>query len=230
MPRPAGSLAVSVDAVLLDMDGTLVDSHEAIERAWTDWASGRNADPAAAIEAGVGVPAEVTVQHLFPDLSEAEVAAEVRTVMEPQYDDTSGVALCPGADDLVRWLEAASVPWAVVTSADRQLAVARLASVGIRPPLLVTADDVEWGKPDPSCYKLAARILRKQPSRCLVVEDSEAGLEAGHRAGCVTAGLNGLDADIPIIDLGELVPLLQTPARPGQSSSAVKSTQENPDE
>ncbi|MGZ5384259.1 MAG: HAD-IA family hydrolase, partial [Acidimicrobiia bacterium] len=98
--------------------------------------------------------------------------------------------------------------WAVVTSADRRLATARLGAAGIDAPVLVTVEDVTAGKPDPEGYLLAAKTLGVPPSRCMVVEDTEAGLEAGRSAGAITAAVKGLDADIRLNDLGSLADLL----------------------
>jgi HAD superfamily hydrolase (TIGR01509 family) len=125
-----------------------------------------------------------------------------------QYDDLGDVVAAPGAPALVAALGHWHLPWAVVTSADRRLAKARLRVAGIEAPVLVTADDVANGKPDPEGYLLAARRLGVEPSRCLVVEDSEPGLAAGRAAGAMTATLRGLRGDVSLRDLTELVAVL----------------------
>ncbi|MFY9931685.1 MAG: HAD family hydrolase, partial [Streptosporangiaceae bacterium] len=73
----------------------------------------------------------------------------------------------------------------------------------------VTAEDVRAGKPDPESYLLAARQLGVDPGRCLVVEDSVAGVTAGQAAGATVAGLKGVPADLPIGSLGELADLIR---------------------
>jgi sugar-phosphatase len=100
-------------------------------------------------------------------------------------------------------------PWAVVTTADRRLADARLAAAGLVAPLLITIEDVKRGKPDPEGYLLAARRLGVEPQRCLVVEDTATGLQAGRAAGAVTAALKGEAGDIRLSDLGQLADLLE---------------------
>lgn len=125
-----------------------------------------------------------------------------------QYDDLADVVATAGAARLVRLLDEQALPWAVVTSADRRLARARLGAAGIDPPVLVTAEDVTAGKPDPEGYLAAARALGVPPAHCLVVEDSEPGLLAGRAAGARTAALKGLDGDLRLADLGELADLL----------------------
>jgi HAD superfamily hydrolase (TIGR01509 family) len=197
-----------IAAVLFDMDGTLVDSDAAVERAWAAWALEYGVDPAVAIENVHNGPAERTVRRLLPQADETLVDAAAQFNLTLQYDDLDDVVAAPGATLLLEALDRWKLPWAVVTSADLRLASARLRAAGIEPPVLVTGDDVVNGKPDPEGYLLAARRLRVDPSRCLVVEDSEPGLTAGRAAGAVTATLRGLRGDVPLSDLAELTALL----------------------
>ena len=197
-----------VQAVLLDMDGTLVDSDGAVERSWRTFAAQYRVDPGRGPLSVPGLPAAGNVRRLRPDLSEDEVAAAAQRQLELEYVDVADVTAAPGAHQLLAELDRLGLPWAVVTSADPPLARTRLAAAGIRPALLVTIDDVRHGKPDPEGYLLAARKLGADPRRCLVVEDAEAGVAAGRAAGAVVAGLRGIDADIQITDLHELTALL----------------------
>jgi HAD superfamily hydrolase (TIGR01509 family) len=195
-------------AVLLDMDGTLVDSDKAVERAWITWSREYGVDGTAAVAIGHGSPAERTVRRLRPDLTDEQVAAAAQRQLDLQYEDLSDVVATPGAHTLVATLERLGLPWAVVTSADVRLARARLGAAGIDPPVLVTVDDVSAGKPDPEGYLLAAGRLGVAPAASLVVEDAEVGVAAGRAAGMRTAGLQGVPADLPLTDLGELADLL----------------------
>jgi sugar-phosphatase len=197
-----------VEAVLLDMDGTLVDSDAAVERAWAAWAGEYGVDLAAALENVHNGPAERTVERLLPDADATLAAAAAKRNLALQYDDLGDVVATPGAEALLAALDRWHLPWAVVTSADRRLAEARLGVAGIEVPVLVTADDVANGKPDPEGYLLAARKLDVEASRCLVVEDSEPGLEAGRAAGAMTAALRGLPGDVSLRDLTQLVTML----------------------
>ena len=197
-----------VRAVLLDMDGTLVNSDAAVERAWRTWSAEYGVDAAWAVEAGHGNPAATTIALLLPHLSDQEVAAAADREHELQYDDIADVTAAPGAGRLLATLARLDLPWAVVTSADGRLAKARLTAAGIAPPLLVTVEDVRHGKPDPEGYLLAAARLGVDPRDCLVVEDSEPGLEAGRQAGAVTAALRGLPGDVRLSSLGQLADLL----------------------
>jgi HAD superfamily hydrolase (TIGR01509 family) len=196
------------DAVLLDMDGTLVDSDAAVERAWMAWAVEFSVDPACALALAHGGSAEDTARRLVPGLSPGELSAAAARQLEFQYHDLADVVPAAGAHRLLHALTRSGVPWAVVTNADRRLAAVRLTAAGIEPPVLVTSDDVPAGKPDPAGYRLAAARLGADPAHCLVVEDSEPGLAAGRASGARTASLRGLPADVQLDDVGELADLL----------------------
>ncbi|WP_433043832.1 HAD family hydrolase [Dactylosporangium sp. CS-033363] len=199
-------------AVLLDMDGTLVDSDAAVERAWITWAG----------EAGVGVedilprmhgnPALTTIRAVRPDLDPPAAERAALRQMELQYADLHDVVPTPGTDELLAAMRELGLPWAVVTSADKQLAAARLGAAGITPPLLVTVEETPRGKPHPDPYLVAAARLGVKPGDCLVVEDSQPGIDAGRAAGCTVAALRGLDADIRLDSLADLARLLRAEA------------------
>ena len=206
-----------VQAVLLDMDGTLVDSDAAVERAWRAWAGEYRVDLGGAPLIAHGMPAVGNVRRLRPDLSDDDAAAAAQRQLTLQYDDVSDVTAAPGAHELLGDLDRLGVPWAVVTSADPTLAQVRLAAARITPGLLVTAADVRAGKPDPEGYLQAARRLAVDPRRCLVVEDAEAGVAAGRAAGAMVAALKGVPADIQIADLYQLRRLLNASGTHGSN-------------
>jgi sugar-phosphatase len=213
----------AVSAVLLDMDGTLVDSDAAVERAWRAWAEEYDLDPAAVLAIAHGTPAERTVTAMLPHLATDEVARAAARQLMLQYDDLSDVVPTYGAERLISVLARWRMAWAVVTSADRRLARARLHAAGILVPVLITAEDVTAGKPAPDPYLLAARSLGVAASQCLVVEDAEPGLRAGRTAGALTAALKGLDGDIRLSDLEELADLLDANrSKPGTSRRRVE--------
>lgn len=190
-------------AVLFDMDGTLVDSTPAVVRCWARWADEHHV-PAAALANTHGRPAAEIIADVLPA---EQVPAALTRIVALELADTDGVVPLPGALDALR----ATAPAAIVTSCTRDLALARIAAAGLpTPAVLVTADDVRVGKPDPEPFLLAAAHLDVAPDRCLVVEDAPAGLAAGHAAGAATlavAGthdLAGLVADAHAPDLSHV--------------------------
>ncbi|QNE17613.1 HAD-IA family hydrolase [Kribbella qitaiheensis] len=199
---------LQVRAVLFDMDGTLVTSDEAVERAWTTWAHEYGVDATAVLAIAHGSPAESTVDRMLPGIEEPARSKAANRQLELQYDDLSDVSAAPGAAEVLATIKQLGLPWAVVTSADRQLAKARLGAAGIDPPVLVTVEDISKGKPDPEGYLRAAELLETSPTSCLVVEDAEVGLQAGRAAGAITAALKGLSGDVNLTDLHQLAALL----------------------
>ena len=167
-------------AFLFDMDGTLITSTLAAERVWTGWAERHGLDVEALLAVMHGVRAIDTIRN--QNLPDIDLAAEVAWVERGEIEDVEGVAPIPGAIDFVKHLPPDR--WAVVTSASVPLARARLKAAGVTPPaVMITAEDVERGKPDPAGYLKAAATLGFDIADCLVVEDAEAGIKAGEAAG-----------------------------------------------
>ena len=198
-----------MDAVLLDMDGTLVDSDASVERAWAAWAADNGVAMADLLPRLHGSPASITIRALLPDFDDDAIDRATRFQLDLQYEDLADIRALPGAHELLATLDKLHLPWAIVTSADRRLAKARLGAAGIDPPVLVTIEDSARGKPFPDPYLVAAERLGVDPARCLVVEDSQPGIDAGHAAGAQVAALRGLTAELSITSLTELSDRLQ---------------------
>lgn len=212
-----------LDGVLFDMDGTLVDSDAAVERAWRGWAADNGLDRDEVLAYAQGVPAASTVRRFRPELSDEQARRHVVAQLDRERADLDDVAPAPGAHRALAAVRELGLRWAVVTSADRALASARLGHCAIRPPVLVTVDDVTRGKPDPQGYLIAADRLALEPSRCLVVEDSDAGVAAGRAAGARVASVRGRAADLLLTDLGQLADLLERDRRAsGRSVSGAR--------
>ena len=198
----------------LDMDGTLVNSHAAVEAAWRAWARDNGLDPAAVLAVCHGPDAATTVRRFLPDIGAEELARHVAAHLERECADTDGVLPAPGAPELVAWLNERSLPWGVVTNAHLRLARARLGAAGLDPPVIVSRDDVERGKPHPEGYRLGARRLGAEPRRTAAVEDSAPGLAAARTAGAVVVAVGGArDGDVVCRDLHELRRLLAAAGR-----------------
>ncbi|WP_010218190.1 HAD-IA family hydrolase [Sphingomonas sp. PAMC 26621] len=168
------------EAFLFDMDGTLLTSIESAERVWSRWLRRHGLDPVKILPTIHGVQTLETITRLaIPGIDPREEAA---WIVREEMTDLDGVRAIAGAVDFV-----GSLPddgWAIVTSATRQLAEARLAAAGLTAPLLfITAEDIAVGKPAPDCYIAAARRLGKDVTRCAVFEDAPAGIAAGRAAG-----------------------------------------------
>ena len=165
-------------AVIFDLDGILVDSTAVVERAWRWWAEGHGLAVAEVLAIAHGRPSRDVVLELAPDL---DSEAEARRLDGWEAEHSRGMMAMPGAAECL--MTARRDAWAVVTSGSRELATARLDAAGLPlPRVLVTADDVEHGKPHPEPYQRASRALRVLPTSCLVVEDSPAGIAAAKGA------------------------------------------------
>lgn len=172
-------MTIEVQAILFDLDGTLVDSTAVVERLWREWAAHNGVDAERLLAVSHGRPAHQTISMFAPHLdAHAEAAAHVAA----EEVDTNGVVALPGAKDLLN--NVPSDRWAIVTSCPRRLGVIRLGAADLPvPPVMITADAVRLGKPDPEPYLLAAAALGRAPAECLVVEDAPAGIESGLSAG-----------------------------------------------
>uniref|UniRef100_B0T7V2 HAD-superfamily hydrolase, subfamily IA, variant 3 n=1 Tax=Caulobacter sp. (strain K31) TaxID=366602 RepID=B0T7V2_CAUSK len=167
-------------AFLFDMDGTILDSIAVAERVWGDWALRHGLDVEAFLPTIHGVRAEETIRR--QNLAGVDVARETEAILRAEVADIEGVIPILGAEVFLRALPAER--WAVVTSAQRELAIRRLEAAGLPvPAVLVTAEDVSPGKPAPDGYALAAERLGVAADACLVFEDAPAGVLAGEAAG-----------------------------------------------
>jgi sugar-phosphatase len=189
--------------MLFDLDGVLVDSVAASRRAWIWWASRHGLDPEPFLNAH-GRPTRDAIREFAPDL---DVGVEEAVVDERESTDTEGVVALPGAADLL----SSDRRLAIVTSCGPRLALARLAAAELPvPDVVITADDVAHGKPDPEPYLLGASRLGLEPEDCTVFEDAPAGVRAGKAAGMRVVGLTTTvsarslaAADLIVADLAE---------------------------
>jgi sugar-phosphatase len=190
----AAELIGGADAILVDLDGTLVDSTAPVRRVWSAFARRHHLEPDAVLRLAHGRPSRETVCLLAPV---ADHDAEAAAVEDTEVHDTDGVFALPGAARLL----ASERPLAIVTSCSTALAHARLHAAGLPiPGVLVSSDGLERGKPDPACFLIAARLLGADPTRCVVLEDAPAGIRAGRAAGATVIALRTTHPDA---ELGE---------------------------
>lgn len=177
-----------VDAVLFDLDGTLIDSTPATERAWRLWGETMGLENFS--YGAHGVPAQALVEQVIDAQRQAEAFELIKAL---EMADTDGVVRKEGAGELLASLPARA--WTIVTSCTQGLAQTRMSAAGIaEPALMVTADHVTHGKPHPEPFLLGASLLEVDISRCLVVEDAPAGLASGRAAGALTLAVAGTSA------------------------------------
>jgi sugar-phosphatase len=179
------SVSLSCEAILFDLDGVLVDSHHVVERTWHRWVARHGMDVPDIVQRAHGRRSVETVREVAPELNAEE---EVRWLADVESGDFEGVVALPGTAAMLDALRPGE--WAVVTSGGRELARRRLAHAKLPlPDILIAAEDVTAGKPAPDGYLKAAENLARPALKCLVIEDTPPGIEAGRAAGARTVAL-----------------------------------------
>jgi len=185
---------------LFDLDGTLVDSLPAVERAWVSWALSWGVSPQDVLAFIHGKQAITSLRHFMAGESEETIQKEFLKLEQIEATDTEGVAALPGAHLLLSELNRQNIPWAIVTSGSMPVASARHKAAHLpEPEVFITAEQVRHGKPQPDAYLLGAERLGLAPEDCVVVEDAAAGVMAGLAAGCKVIAVNAPD-DTPGIE------------------------------
>jgi mannitol-1-/sugar-/sorbitol-6-phosphatase len=208
-------------AVLSDMDGVLVDSGVAIEYTWRGFAARHQLDPERVLALVHGRRPVDLIRLVAPHL---DADAEAARIEREEIASAAVLRPLPGARELVEVVPAER--FAIVTSASRALALARLRAAGIpAPEVLVTAEQVQDGKPDPAGYLSAAQLLGVDPVHCLVLEDAPAGVDAGLAAGMTVIGVLTTNnesslrrANSRVPDLRALLPKADGPRRRSRPS------------
>lgn len=177
--------------LLFDLDGTLVDSLIAVERAWINWAKAHQCDPQEVVDYIHGKQAVTSLRHFMKGASEEDIQKEFRYLEHIESTDTDGIIDLPGARALLDKLNELSVPWAIVTSGSMPVARARANAGNLPiPDIFVTAEQVTRGKPEPDAYLLGAKQLGFKPEECIVIEDAPAGIASALAAGCQVIAVN----------------------------------------
>lgn len=194
-------------AVLLDMDGTLVDSTAAVDRIWSDWAREHGFEPAEVIAVVHGRQGQESMAELLPDRPHADNLADNAYLLAREVAETDGIVEIVGAAALLAGLR--DVPHAMVTSASAELARSRMAAAGLAlPPVQVTAEDVAASKPHPEGFLAGAAALGVAPEDCVAFEDSGAGIAAARAAGMRVVGVGPVAAthapDVHVADLASV--------------------------
>lgn len=175
-------------ALLLDMDGTLVNSDAAVERVWRRWADRHGLDGDEVMKVVHGRQGYASMALLLPDRPMEQNHADNARMLAEETADTEGVVAIPGAPEFLASLH--GLPHALVTSADVPLSTARMAAAGLaQPDVRVTAESVGASKPDPEGFLKGAAELGIAPADCIAFEDSGAGITAARAAGMRVVGV-----------------------------------------
>ncbi|KAL2803309.1 HAD-like domain-containing protein [Aspergillus granulosus] len=180
---------LTFDGLLSDFDGTIVDSTDAIIKHWHKIGAELGVDPATILATSHGRRSIDTLQLYDPTKANWEYVSYVEGLIPKEYG--SDAVEIPGGRAILSALEESGAPWGVVTSGTRALIDGWLGVLKLtHPEVLVTAEDVELGKPDPRCYLLGRKKLNLEHSSSLVVlEDAPSGIRAGKAAGFTVVAL-----------------------------------------
>lgn len=188
MRLPSGQ-TIEAQALLFDMDGTLIDSRVVVEKIWKRWCDEVGLDWHFVLPRLHGVRMYDSIKE-FATMAGQDVDATYERLYREEVEDLDGIVPIPGALELL-----AALPqdrWTIVTSADTVLAKARLGAAGIAPPpRMVTGEMVTNGKPAPEAYLLGAERMHAPAVDCLVFEDAKAGIDAGRAAGSRVIAIAG---------------------------------------
>jgi len=218
---------VTYSGFLFDLDGTLVDSLPAVERAWSNWGARHGIAADEILSFIHGKQAITSLRHFMAGQTEAAIQAEFRLLEQNEAQDTAGVRALPGAHTLLTTLDRLQIPWAIVTSGSVPVAHARHKAAGLPlPSVFITAEQVVKGKPEPDPYLLGAEKLGLHAEQCVVVEDAPAGILSGLNARCVVIAINA-PADTPrlhetLLQLTTLESLVVTPQAQGSFTLTLK--------
>jgi sugar-phosphatase len=194
-------------ALLLDMDGTLVNSDASVERVWRRWSEQHGLDGDEVMKVVHGRQGYASMALLLPGRPMEQNYADNARMLAEETADTEGVVPIPGAPEFLASLR--GLPHALVTSADVPLSTARMAAAGLDlPEVRVTAESVGASKPDPEGFLKGAAELGVAPADCVVFEDSGAGIAAGRSAGMTVVGVGPRAAfhapDVVVDDLTQV--------------------------
>ena len=188
---------IEAKAILFDLDGTLVRSTGRIESILSDWATEQNLVVQEVLDYCHGKRTIDIVRHFIADEWVDQNYHELTAQFVQASSDTSAIQ---GSLKFLELLNQHQIPWAVVSSSERVLIEARLKAAGLPlPQVMVSAENVEKGKPDPTGYLLGAQLLNTAIADCIVFEDAPSGILAAQNAGAQLITIGSLDQ--PVSDL-----------------------------
>jgi glycerol 3-phosphatase-1 len=185
----ASTTTHTFSGLLFDFDGTIIDSTDAIVKHWHTIGAELGVDPNVILTTSHGRRSIDVLKLYEPSKANWDYVSKIEGHIPRTWG--SDATETPGARKLLEVMERENVPWAVVTSGTRALISGWLDVMKLAEPrTMVVAEDVENGKPDPSCYLMGARKLGLEVgSEVLVIEDAPSGVRAGKAAGFKVLGL-----------------------------------------
>ncbi|KNG90513.1 glycerol-3-phosphate phosphatase (GppA) [Aspergillus nomiae NRRL 13137] len=182
----AATKEYAFDAVLLDFDGTILDTTPAVVKFWHSIASELGIDPETVLATSHGRRTLDTLALYDTSKANWDYVSSIEARIPREFSTNSDVSEVPGSRELLTALQKAGARWGIVTSGTRALISGWVDRLGlVRPSMLIAAEDVHVGKPDPQGYLLGRKQLglRGDESSVLVIEDAPAGIRAGKAAG-----------------------------------------------
>lgn len=195
-----------IQAILFDMDGTLVDSERVGQKAWAATADEMGIDiPEDLVRSFIGRPSHscraMLAEHLGGDVDLADRVFDLHIELFLRFVETD-LELKPGAIEALEALKEAGYPLAIATSTARVRAVPRLERFDMLKYFdsVTCGDEIENGKPAPDIFIESARRLGVDPAACAVIEDSHNGVRSGHAAGARVFMIPDIVAPTPEIE------------------------------
>jgi HAD superfamily hydrolase (TIGR01509 family) len=194
---------MSNKGALFDWDGVVIDSSAHHERSWEQLAAEIGKPmPADHFVRGFGMKNQAIIPDILGWTSDPGQIEEYSLRKEFLYREIireKGIQPLPGVGDLLQMLRDNGVPCAIASSTHRENVDVVLELIGLQPffAAIVTAEDVQRGKPDPQVFVTGAAKINREPRNCIVFEDAHVGIEAGLAAGArviAVATTNALDA------------------------------------
>ena len=187
---------MNLRALIFDLDGVVIDSHDAHHQSWSDLAAELGHEfTDSQFKASFGQRNETIIPWLgWADSSNPDDIQRLGARKEELYRSNlrrDGIAPLPGVVDLLNTLLAADIPAALGTSTPRANVecILELTGLGDRFRFIAASEDVSHGKPDPEVFLCAASGLSADPDRCVVIEDAHAGIQAAKAGGMIAVGV-----------------------------------------
>ena len=200
---------MKIKAILFDMDGLVLDTEKLYTRFWQEAANAlgypmtkEQALGMRSLNRGAGL---AKMESYFGPGVDYDAIRAKRIALMDAFVEEAGIAVKPGIQDLLAFVKEKGIATAIATSSPLERTKQYLTKVGLQDSFdkLISGYMVEKGKPEPDIYLYAAKELSLEPSDCMVLEDSPAGILAAHRAGCVPVMIP--DQDEPTAETEEIL-------------------------